>query len=38
VTPQPGFCSRPMGAYCNEQLGDDALAAAIEPIDRWIQG
>jgi len=27
-----------MGAYCNEQLGDDALAAAIEPIDRWIQG
>jgi len=27
-----------MGAYCNEHLGDDALAAAIEPIDRWIQG
>jgi len=27
-----------LGSYSNEHLGDDSLAAAIEPIDRWIQG
>jgi hypothetical protein len=27
-----------LGAYCDEHLGDDALAAAMAPIDRWIQG
>ena len=26
-----------LGAYCDEHLGDGALAAAIEPIDRWIE-
>jgi hypothetical protein len=26
-----------LNAYCDEHLGDDALAAAIEPIDRWIE-
>jgi hypothetical protein len=27
-----------LGAYCDEHLGDDALAAAMAPIDNWIQG
>ncbi len=27
-----------LGAYCNEHLGDAALAAAMAPIDRWIEG
>ena len=26
-----------LAAYCDEYLGDDALAAAIAPIDRWIE-
>ena len=26
-----------LGAYCDEHLGDDALAAAMAPIDRWIE-
>jgi len=27
-----------LAAYCDEHLGDDALAAAMAPIDRWIEG
>jgi len=26
-----------LAAYCHEHLGDDALAAAMAPIDRWIE-
>jgi len=26
-----------LGAYCDEHLGEAALAAAIAPIDRWIE-
>ena len=26
-----------LAAYCNEHLGEAALAAAIAPIDRWIE-
>ena len=27
-----------LGAYCNEHLGEAALAAAIAPINEWIEG
>ena len=26
-----------LGAYCDEHLGDEALAAALAPIDRWAE-
>jgi len=26
-----------LGAYCDAHLGDEALAAAMEPINRWIE-
>ena len=37
-TPMAGLSDADLAAYCDEHLGDDALAAAIAPINEWIAG
>ena len=37
-TPMAGLSDAELGAYCDEHLGDDAMAAAIAPLDDWIAG
>jgi hypothetical protein len=33
--PLAGLSDDELAAYCDEHLGDEALAAALAPIDRW---
>ena len=38
ASPIAALTDAELGAYCDEHLGEAALAAAMAPIDRWIQG
>ena len=33
--PLAGMSDAELGAYCDAHLGDEAMAAALAPIDRW---
>ena len=35
-SPMAGLSDADLAAYCDEHLGDDALAAAVAPINEWI--
>ena len=37
-SPMAELSDAELAAYCDEHLGDDALAAAIAPINEWIAG
>ena len=37
ASPMAELSDAQLALYCDEHLGDDALAAAVEPIDRWIE-
>ena len=37
-SPMAGLSDAELAEYCDEHLGDDALAAAVAPLDRWIAG
>ena len=36
ASPMAGLSDAELGAYCDEHLGDAALAAAVAPLDDWI--
>ena len=38
ASPMAELSDAELGAYCDRHLGDDALAAAVAPLDRWIAG
>ena len=38
ASPIAALTDADLGAYCDEHLGEAALAAAMAPIDRWIEG
>jgi hypothetical protein len=38
ASPIAALSDAELGAYCDEHLGDAALAAAIAPINEWIEG
>jgi hypothetical protein len=37
ATPIAELSDADLGAFCDEHLGEAALAAAIEPINRWVE-
>jgi len=38
ASPIAALTDEALAAYCDEHLGEAALAAAIAPIDRWLEG